>query len=70
MVEKLELDMVLEELKTQGVGVQVESTSEDLFQIIDWGNSQCGGSSSQGGCSGGSGYRSPESFLEEEKIAA
>jgi hypothetical protein len=41
MVEKLELDRVLDELKAQGVDVQVENTSDDLFQIIDGGNSQC-----------------------------
>jgi hypothetical protein len=34
MVEKLELDRVLEELKEQGVDVQVENTSDDLFQIM------------------------------------
>ena len=34
MVEKLELDRVLEELKGQGVDVQVENTSDDLFQIM------------------------------------
>lgn len=34
MVEKLELDRVLEGLKEQGVDVQVENTSDDLFQIM------------------------------------
>ena len=70
MVEKLELDRVLDELKAQGVDVQVENTSDDLFQIIDGGNSQCWGVCSQWGCSGGSGFRAPESFLEDEKMAA
>ena len=42
MVEKLELDRVLEELKEQGVDVQVENTSDDLFQVIDGtGNGRC-----------------------------
>ena len=35
MGEVLELQEVLEELKKQGVDVQIESTSEDLYKIID-----------------------------------
>lgn len=67
MVEKLELDRVLEELKEQGVDVQVENTSDDLFQVIDGtGNGRC----SDWSCSWGSGFRAPESFLEDEKMAA
>ena len=67
MVEKLELDRVLEELKEQGVDVQVENTSDDLFQIMA---DQESGWCSQWSCSWWSGFRAPESFLEDEKMAA
>ena len=70
MAETLELQWVLEELKKQGVDVQIEDTSEDLFKIVDAGNWQCWGGCSQWGCSGGSWYRSPDSFSENEKMAA
>lgn len=48
MEKSLELGRVLEELKAQGVDVQVESTAEELFQIVDGtGNGSC----SDGSCS-------------------
>ena len=42
MGEVLELQEVLEELEKQGVDVQIESTSEDLYKVIDGqGNGGC-----------------------------
>lgn len=67
MGEVLELQEVFEELKKQGVDVQIESTSEDLYKIID---GQGNGGCAQWTCSGGSGYRGPDDFYYEEKLAA
>ena len=70
MAETLELQWVLDELKKQGVDVQVDDTSENLFKVIDAWNGQCWWGCSQWWCSGGSWFRSPESFLDDEKLAA
>ena len=67
MGEVLELQEVLEELKKQGVDVQIESTLEDLYKIID---KQGNGGCAQWTYSGGSGYRAPDDFYYEEKLAA
>lgn len=67
MAETLELQWVLEELKKQGIDVQIEETSDDLFEVIDGTGSW---SCSDWCCSGWSWFRSPESFSEDERMAA
>ena len=68
MAETLELNWVLDELKKQWIDVQIEETSDDLFEVIEDGYWQCSGQCSTWSCSGGSWYRSPESFSEDEDL--